>query len=384
MFNILKKELKDSFRDGRTLVLTVVLPLLLMSGLVFFYENLMSTDEEEVYEVVVEQAQYEFLTTLLEGNDSLEVTVVEDVEKTLEDGKAVAGIKLPANFEAEIAAGATPSVQILGDDYSQNSMIAMTAIEMAFASYSQTLVAERLAESNVDMDVLTPFVTEKVQIVEGDNSVMMISFLVPLMLSIAIGIGISPSAADLIAGEKERRTMEALLMTPVNRSSLLFAKWLTMIIVATLTGILTLAVVLVEIQFFTEQLKAGIALGDQVLPVAITALLVVISFSAFMASALMLTSIMAKTVKEAQSYSTPIVMISVVPAMFVMNIGLNELTTSHFAIPIMNIFTIFKELFLGVINVEHILIAIGVNLAAAIVLFLVGRVMFLKDKWVLA
>ena len=182
MLNILKKELKDSFRDGRTLVLTVVLPLLLMSGLVFFYENLMSTDEEEVYEVVVEQAQYDFLTKLLEGNESLEVTVVEDVEQTLEDGKAVAGIKLPANFESEIAAGATPSVQILGDDYSQNSMIAMTAIEMAFAQYSQTLVAERLAESNVDVDVLTPFVTEKVQIVEGDNSVMMISFLVPLML----------------------------------------------------------------------------------------------------------------------------------------------------------------------------------------------------------
>lgn len=173
-------------------------------------------------------------------------------------------------------------------------------------------------------------------------------------------------------------------MTPVNRSSLLFGKWLTMVIVATLTGIFTLAVVFVEIQFFTVELKAGIHLGNQVVLIVIMSLFVVISFSAFMASALMLTSIMAKTVKEAQSYATPINMVAVVPAMFVMNLGLNELSNGHFLIPIMNIFTIFKELFLGVVSFEHIFMTIGVNIVAALVLFLVGRVMFMKDKWVLA
>lgn len=384
MLNILKKELKDSFRDGRTLVLTVVLPLLLMSGLVFFYENLMTTDDGEVHKVVVEQQHLDFVANLLQDNKTLEVSKVESVEKTLEDGKAVAGIVLSANFEDEVNAGTMPSVQILGDQYSQTSMVAMTAIEMAFSQYSQAVVAKRLTESGVDTNVLTPFVTEQIQIVEGDSSVMMISFLVPLMLAIAIGVGISPSAADLIAGEKERRTMEALLMTPVNRSSLLFGKWLTMVIVATITGIFTLAVVFVEIQFFTVELKAGINLGNQVVLIVITSLSVVISFSAFMASALMLTSIMAKTVKEAQSYATPINMIAVVPAMFVMNLGLNELSNAHFLIPVMNIFTIFKELFLGVVSFEHIFITIGVNIVAALVLFLVGRVMFMKDKWVLA
>ncbi len=384
MFNILKKELKDSFRDQRTLLLTVLLPLLLMSALVFFYENMLSSNEEDTYEIVVEEQRYDFVKGLLAKHENLNISAVEDVEEKLEAGEAVAGIIIPADFEQQVISGVTPLVQILGDMYSQNSVIAINAIEMAFTQYSQTIVAERLAQSNVDVAVLTPFVMEQVQIVEGDDSMMMIAYLVPLMLTIAVGVGISPSATDLIAGEKERSTMEALLMTPVNRGSLLLAKWLTMVIIATVTGFITLGIVFVEVQFFTETLKAGISFGDQTVVIAIVSLLIVVSYSALMASALMVTSILAKTVKEAQSYGTPITMIAILPALLMVNLGLNELATIHFVIPIMNIFAIFKELFFGVVNVEHILLTIGANLLASLIIFMIGRVMFMKDKWVLA
>lgn len=384
MFNILKKELKDSFRDRRTLLLTVLLPLILMSALVFFYENMMSTNEEDVYEIVVEQQQYDFVKSLLAENKNLNISAVKDVEAKLEVGEAVAGIIIPTDFEQQVMSGETPLVQILSDEYSQNSVIATNVIEQAFTQYSQSIVTERLAQNNVDIAVLKPFTVEQVQIVEGDNSIMMITFLVPLMLTIAVGVGISPSATDLIAGEKERRTMEALLMTPVNRSSLLFAKWLTMVIVATITGVLALAIVFVEIQFFTETLKAGISFGNQAFVIAMISLAIIISYAAFMSSALMVTSILAKTIKEAQSYGTPITMIAILPAMLMINLGLNELTTIHFSIPVMNIFTIFKELLFGTVNIQHILLTIGTNLLAALIIFMIGRVMFLKDKWVLA
>jgi sodium transport system permease protein len=384
MLNILKKELKDSFRDQRTLLLTVLLPLVLMSALVFFYESMMTTNEEDTFNIVVESSQIEYVSTLLADRKELKLKAVADVEQTLEEGEAVAGIILPTDFEKQILTGKTPNLQILGDLYSENSVIAMSTIEMVFTQYSQTIVANRLAEQQVEMSVLTPFIMEKVQVVEGDQSVQMISFLVPMMLIIAVGVGISSSAADFIAGEKERRTMEALLMTPINRSAFLFAKWLTLVIIATLTGVLTLAIVFVEIYFFTEQLKAGLALDDNVWIIGALALLIVISFAALMASALILTSILGKTVKEAQSYGTPIIMVGILPAMFVMSIGINELTYSHFMIPIMNVFTIFKELFAGVVNIEHILLTVGVNLLIAFIIFMVGRVLFMKDKWVLS
>lgn len=384
MLNILVKELKDSLRDQRTLLLTVFLPLILMSALIFFYENMLSTNEEETYEVVVQEGQLDFVKKLLADQENLHLSAVDNVEEVLEDGAAIVGIILPTDFEKQIVEDATPIVQILSDSYSQNSVIATTIIESAFMQYSQSIVAERLAANNVEASLFTPFHLEQVQFVEGDSAMMMIAYLVPLMLSIAVGVGISPAATDLIAGEKERRTMEALLMTPVNRGSLLLAKWLTMIIIASLTGIITLAIVFVEVQFFTETLKAGIALGDQGLAVVIVSILVIISYAALMASALMVTGILAKTIKESQSYGSPVTMIAILPAMFMVNTGLTELTFIHFAIPIMNIFAVFKELFFGSVNVEHIIITILSNLVVAFVIFIIGRVMFLKDKWVLA
>ena len=384
MFNILKKELKDSFRDQRTLLLTVFLPLILMSALVFFYEKMLSPNEEEIYPVAVKEEQSAFLKQLLTSYNNIELIIAEDIQEAIDSGDVVAAVDFEKTFEQKIKNNESPTVQLYGDTNSQSSAIAISTIEAAFNHFSQSVVAENLQSSNIDPSILNPFIIEHIQVVEGDFSVSMIAFLVPLMLSLAVGVGITPAATDLIAGEKERKTMEALLMTPVNRSSLLFAKWLTMVIIATLTGLITLLIVFIEVQFFTETIKAGLNFGDNAWIIVLTAFLVVISYAALLASALMITSISAKTIKEAQSYSTPVTMIVIFPAMFLVNLGVNELTTTHFIIPIVNIFTIFKELFFGIVNVEHIALTVFANLIIAFVIFFVGRIMFLKDKWVLS
>jgi sodium transport system permease protein len=384
MFNILKKELKDSFRDQRTLLLTVFLPLILMSALVFFYEKMLSPNEDEIYPVAVKEEQSAFLKQLLTSYNNIDLIIVEDIRESVDAGDVVAAVDFEKTFEQKITNNESPTVQIYGDTNSLSSAIAINTIEAAFNQFSQSIVAENLQSNNVDPTILSPFIIEHTQVVEGDNAVGMIAFLIPLMLSIAVGVGITPAATDLIAGEKERKTMEALLMTPVNRSALLLAKWFTMVIIATFTGLITLIIVFIEVQFFTETIKAGLNLGDNAWIIVLTAFLVVISYAALLASALMITSISAKTIKEAQSYSSPITMIAMLPAMFLVNLGVNELTTTHFIIPVVNIFTIFKELFFGVINVEHITLTVFSNLIIAFVIFFVGRIMFLKDKWVLA
>jgi len=103
----------------------------------------------------------------------------------------------------------------------------------------------------------------------------------------------------------------------------------------------------------------------------------------FIASLLMLTSIIGKTIKESQSYSAPIMMVTILPLMFMSNVGINELEFKHFAIPVMNIYSLLKELIFGITNFEHFFITIGSNLIVLVVVFLIGRIMFLKDKWVM-
>ena len=134
-----------------------------------------------------------------------------------------------------------------------------------------------------------------------------------------------------------------------------------------------------------RKLKEGLAFeNNEAIWIAVVALLVIIAFAALMASALMVTSILAKTVKESQSYGTPVTMIVMLPALLTSSLGLNELSTIHFVVPLMNLFTIFKELFFGVLNVEHILLTLSSNILLAIIIFFIGRVLFMKDRWILS
>ena len=149
-------------------------------------------------------------------------------------------------------------------------------------------------------------------------------------------------------------------------------------------GSLTLLVVTVEIYFFTEELRSAIESINEVGMVMGISLGVVVIYSLLSASILMLTSIIAKTVKEAQSYVTPVMLLGMFPAMFMTMIGVNELNFIHFAIPIVNMFSIIKELFAGVIDYQHLFIFVLSNLIVAIVLFIISRMLFLKDKWVIS
>ena len=103
----------------------------------------------------------------------------------------------------------------------------------------------------------------------------------------------------------------------------------------------------------------------------------------FVASLLMFTSIIGKTVKESQSYSAPIMMLATIPTLILSNIGINELSIKYFIIPILNLFSVLKELIFGIVDYEHILITIGSNMIYIMIVFIVGRILFLKDKWVM-
>ncbi|MBM7619901.1 sodium transport system permease protein [Bacillus tianshenii] len=377
------KEMKDSFRDRRTLLLTVLLPIVMMSGLVFFYESIVSDGEGEVYKLAVDTSFSTEEESIFAAYENIEFVKGTDPESEVEEGEAQAALILNDGFLESVKNGEEATVTLLGNSFSQNSSNLMNMVTSALAVYEKTVIAERLEAQGTAQELVQPFMLEQKEITEDNPNINLVALLVPLILGLAIGIGAGPAASDLFAGEKEKKTMEALLMTPVNRMTLLVAKWLTIVSIGSLTGIVTLIVVALEINFLTENLKSAVSLGDNVYLVIGFAILVSIIYAMFVATLLMVTSIIGKTVKEAQSYSTPIMMIGMFPLMMISGIGINELDFHHFAIPIMNVFTILKELSFGIINYEHLGIMMGSNLLCIVVAFIIARVMFMKDKWVM-
>lgn len=383
LLNIFKKELKDSFSDRRTLLLTVFLPIIMMTGLVFFYENLMAGDNEETtYQLAVPASWTEAEKALFVNNKAIEIVSSDDVEQSVIDGDAQAGVVFTNDFLEEIKSGESGTVEVVGDSFSQNSSILMNMVSETMVAFEKQVVAERLAGQSLDSSFIQPITVEQKELSKENTGVNLIAILIPLILSIAIGVGAAPAAADLFAGEKERKTMEALLMTPVSRMTLLTAKWLTISTIGTVIGMITLLVVALEIMFMTENLKAAVSYDVGVGPLLLVAVIISVIYSMFTASILMVTSILGKTVKEAGSYSSPIMMISMFPFMFLVNTGVNELQAKHFLIPFVNLFSILKEVCLGIIHIPHIAMMVGSNVVVIVLLFIVSRIMFSKDKWV--
>lgn len=381
--NIYLKEMKDSFRDRRTLLLTVFLPIIMMTGLVLFYEKLISDGAEDSFTLAVSSSITTEEETIFAGFENIELIKSSNPEETVENGEAQAALLLTDDFAEKIHNGETPSATIIGDSFSQNSSNLMNLVTNAFAAYEKTVISSRLQAEGTDPSLIQPFTIEQKELSDEDSSISLLAMLIPMMLSLAIGIGAGPAAADLFAGEKEKKTMEALLMTPVKRSTLLFSKWLTITSIGAITGIITLIVVALEINFLTEGLKKAVSFGEKTVPIVGLALLISIVYAMFTASILMLTSIIGKTVKEAQSYSSPVMMLAMFPAIITSTIGVNELSLNYFIIPILNLFSLLKELLFGIIDTQHIFIVIASNLACMIIFFIISRILFLKDKWVM-
>lgn len=383
LFRIYIKELKDCFRDRRTLLLTVVLPIVLMTGFVFLFENLASQGKNEVYTIAVTQSIDEADKAIFANYKNLEFIEVKDPKSAVIDGLAIIGLEFSGAFKDIGKNNDAMKITIIGDALSQNSSVVMSEIESALSNYGKTIIRDRLQQHQIDVSMIEPFSIVYEQTVEGDSSLTMLAFLIPLILATSIGVGAGPSASDLFAGEKERKTMEALLMTPVKRSTLLVAKWLTISSIAALTGIVTLIVIMLEINFFTSDLKAAISLGEKTYMVIAITTVVAILYATVCASFLMLTSILAKTTKEAQTYSTPILLLVIVPAMYMMGLGVNELKFTYFTIPVVNLYAIFKELFFGIVQYQHIAVTLLSNFVLTFIIFCICRLLFMKNRWVM-
>ncbi|MGP1909699.1 ABC transporter permease [Metabacillus sp. JX24] len=383
LLNCYLKEMKDCFRDSRTLILTVLLPIILMTGLTLFYERMVSGGEEDTYTLAVEetinQAEEELFTPL----KNVDLVKTGNPEEAVKEGDAQAAVILDSDFTAKIEDGKTASITMIGDSFSQNSSTLMTLVSGALTAYEKTVVGERLAENGTDPSLIQPLVIEQKEMTQEDPTINLVALLVPMILALAIGIGASPAASDLFAGEKEKKTMEALLMTPVSRTTLLFSKWLAISSLGAITGLITLGVVSLEVAFLTENLRKAVSFGSDAPIIIGMALLISVIYAMFMASVLMLTSIIGKTVKESQSYSSPVLMIGTIPALTTTSIGINEFELHHFAIPVLNLFTILKELLFGIVQYDHILLVLGSNLAVMVIALIIGRILFLKDKWVM-
>lgn len=382
---IYRKELKDALRDRKTLLLSVLLPMVLIVGMIFFFEQLASDSREgNTYAVGVESGAEQEALEWLNGIEFLDIQVSDDPVQAAENGEVRAAVIFQSGYAEQLRLGQPIQLEIYADQSSSKSSEAASILMEEIERVQAEIVGQRLMEIGVSLEQMIPFQTTLHSLHTGDEmSLMMVSMLLSLVIMMSVMLGGFPISTDLFAGEKERKTMEALLITPVSRSKLITAKWLAISTFGTVGGVFAIIAFLMTTFLLTEKVAEAFDFGAESIVLAVAAIAGVLFFALLFAAIQTMISIYAKSFKEAQNYLTPVMFLGMVPYFLLIGVSPNELAVVHFIIPFMNIFALLKELIYGIFNAQSLLLVSVSSIFFIAICFAAANWMFKKDKWVL-
>jgi sodium transport system permease protein len=388
---VYRKELTEALRDRRTVISSILIPLLLFpllaGGVVYSFAELVGEASREPSKIVIlGGADSPDVAAGLQNAKNLRVVSTAANYVDLISNKRIrAAVDIPPGFQAAVARGECPAVKIYIFSGDMKSAFGATRIEKFFTEYRDAMVRGRLAAQNLPESLMKPFEIKQQNVVSpekvaGETYGGLIPYLVILMCM----TGAMYPAMDLTAGEKERGTMETILSSPIKRTHLVFGKFLLVLTASLATA--TLSAVSMGISFSVLSRVAplqGEVEGfpvmtmhpETVLAVFVMALPVAVLFSAV----LITISVFAKSFKEAQSYLTPMTFIVLVPAIAAALPGI-ELTPKLAVVPILNVSLLCKELVAGTYHWNYIfLIFLSTCVYASVALYLAVK-MFQRES----
>ncbi|MCH1627271.1 ABC transporter permease [Ferdinandcohnia quinoae] len=383
-WHVYLKELKDSLRDRKTILLSVMLPILFNIAIIFFMDNFMMNDSVDQVNVAISKSTEAQVIEWIEDIEGIEISTTSDPVKMVEDGEALVSVSVEEDFINKIENHQSPQIIIQADPTSSKASAASDKLINILTVKQQEYVQTHLTEQNIDPSVLVPFGVS-LESISGDDdmSLYMVSIFAQMIIVFAVLMGGLPAANDLFAGEKERKTMEALLMTPVKRIHIVIGKWLTISTLSMMSGIFSVITFVLYVTLFTDNMADALKLEDHIGFFTISLGVGIIFFALLVASIQMIVSLIADTIKEAGNYISPITFIAMIPYFILIGISANELSTVHFLIPFFNIYALIKQLIYGIYDISSILLVTGSSLVFIICSFLIALVMFMKSKWVL-
>jgi sodium transport system permease protein len=231
------------------------------------------------------------------------------------------------------------------DPSRQSAQIADTRLRTVLGQYSAAQAAAALQQRGIDPGILTPVrivarpLTSPVQ--AASNAFL--SFFLPYILITMILTGGFSAALDSSAGERERRTLESLLLTPAPRSRILLGKIgavTTISLVAAAAAIGSMLVALSLVSLPKESGIGHITVSPVAVPVMVwVAILIAISFSAVTLAL----GTLAKTFRQGQAYVTPLYFITIFPASIILFIPDFNPSLAYYLIPILNAVLVLRD-----------------------------------------
>lgn len=373
-----RKELLDILRDRRTIMAMIVVPLLIYPIIIIVISQLGLSQVEKIrasqarVALVPADASPE-LRRALEADSTMKVVPSADPEADLRDRNLDAILQLPDDFESRVARLDSAAVSVRIDLSRDRGEQMRDRLRRFLVDWREDLVAERLESRHLPGTFVRPF---QVQI---DNAAgqrkmsgSMIGRILPFFLVVMMISGALYPAIDVTAGERERGTLETLLVVPASRFNIVIGKFLTVLVASMVTTLANIASIAFTVFFLIGNAKMGGGFASGFASAMdwrafILIFLIMIPMGILFSALSMLVASFARSFKEAQNYLSPLMILCMAPAYlsFLPGVEINHVWAM---VPIANVVLLSRELLLGNYPWASFFITVGTMSALALLL----------------
>ncbi|WP_374437611.1 ABC transporter permease [Inhella sp.] len=318
------KELVDALRDRRTLLRLAVpallmgpLMLMMLSGLIAQFES-----RAEQREIVVQGMQHApTLRNYLERQNYTIKEAPADYEARLRDSKlADPVLVVPDDFEDKLARGDGPELELVTDSANQRASAGSGVISRLVEGFGRERAGLHLMLRGVSPELLRPVDLNERDLASPGARASRITSMIPMFVIMAVLYGCLTAALDSTSGERERGSLEPLLMNPAKPLGIVSGKWLAVALLgAGVTSLCSLSFIPAQLLLKSDALAAMFRFGwGEVAGFA----LILLPLCAALGALLMAVAIRTKTFKEAQASATLVMtVVSLAPMVSIMNPG---------------------------------------------------------------
>ncbi len=383
LFVVFRKEVRENLRDKKAVFNSVLLVPLLMPvlfiGITYFATYKQIERAEQILEVPVVGAEYApNLVKYLEQQGVVVQAAPEDPEGVVKSQQVPIVIRIPEEFGKQWMAGVPAIVELIADPSRRESNTPMRRVQNLLYSYSGQVGAMRLQLRGVSPNLSSPLLVKDIDLSTPKSRGLLFMMFLPYMLMISAFTGGIHLAIDSTAGEKERKSLEPLLINPVPRWQIMSGKMLATI----LFGFACLTLTLLSFRIALPYMPTGSLGIDLTMDIkTIAGILLVVGPVAVLAAALLtMLATFAKSFREAQSYMGLVIMIPMIPSiMFMVNPVKPE--TWMMSIPMFSQNLLIGEFVRGeVVPNLWLAMSVGSTLAIGLVLAAFAATLFNKPR----
>jgi len=345
---IFRKELKNIFKDARTVFAVLILPMLIMP-VIFLVMNTVSSSQAKTYEKTVYKLKIvnlpdgRFLSFL---DQMISFEIDENLsEESVRNQENSIMVEFPADAAERVRGGEKLDARLFYNSTSRGSSYGAQIVQNALLSYSSLLLSEKLLEHGLTLEDLNLVSVEKRDVApEESQGTELLATLIPYFLLIYIFAGSMNIGLDTTAGEKERGSMPVLLVNQVSRSSIAAGKILYVMTIAILNSIFTFIGLIIAFRVGGPAFGAGELNFSSLSATTLFGLFItLVTMSGLAAALIVLLGSLARNMKEGSGYVMPIYIIAIVLGVATMQMESPDNLLLYF-IPLVNSIFVMKDI----------------------------------------